>query len=175
MAELKKPNQFEIEVNPEVIDKEAAYDIGVEKRNKIIDLLSQSIPVKQIADRLEVLPKIINRIRKDFDYLIGLKKYNVDKTDKQIASNIVNKFSVILDKATDELISRNLKECSPPQLALVIAIAFDKYRLAVGESTENVLHKWQNKQDMIDFIEGKKKEITLQLEEKKEEVNVDSG
>lgn len=171
MAEEKqtlKPNQFEIKVDQGLLEKEAVYDIGVEKRNKIIDLLSQSIPIKQITDRLEVNPKVINRIKKDFDYLIGLKKYNVDKTDTQIASNIVNKFSVILDKATDELISRNLKDCSPPQLALVIAIAFDKYRLAVGESTENILHKFQNKQEMIDFIEGRKKEITLQIEEKKE-------
>ena len=131
---------------------------------KAFTMIAQGYNDADVGKKLKLSSTTINdwRVANNPD-IMEIKKALQEKMVESAADqiNALARDMLTGSKLAMDLIIAKIKEASPAQAAVILGILQDKYNMILGNPSVNVSVKFQNRNDMIDYVKsGVKKNIT---------------
>jgi len=132
--------------------------------HRAITLIAQGYGDTEIAKKIRLCPDSVAHWRISYiGEIAEIKKALQEKMVESAADqiNALARDMLTGSKLAMDLIIAKIKEASPAQAAVILGILQDKYNMILGNPSVNVSVKFQNRNDMIDYVKsGVKKNIT---------------
>ena len=138
-------------------------------KNKIVSLLVEGVSKNQIHKDMKLSYPTITKIEQlNLEHIKKLKKDNLDASLKSNSQ----KYSKLMDDTLDkirvvlpEITIDKLKNCSAPQLAMVLGVLVDKYNNALGIGLDSSIHihTTETKEELLKKIMDKDKQSDTQI------------
>jgi hypothetical protein len=112
--------------------RQRRYSIGM--RLAALQNLQAGDSIRQVAHTFGMSTGIVHNLKLDPEMIELIDPRIVELRKKHIGGVFLR----MSDLCLTELSHRNLDKCPPQQLAWMAAVFYDKWRLATGQSTENL-------------------------------------